>query len=308
VVSGGNVPDLKLFQLSSNGVSEIPSRTAVVEKSLQGLLEGHLESFLGIRFLASEHPTGAVHGGRIDTLGIDENNSPVIIEYKRALNENVINQGLFYLDWLLDHKAEFVLLVQQRLDQTAADQVDWTGPRLLCIAGDFTKYDEHAVQQMGRNIELIRYRMYGDALLALELVNSPAPTMAHRAATPRTASRGEKSAIEALAAAPKELKDRFEGLRAFLLALGDDVQEKHLKNYVAFKRLKNFVCVEPHPKRSEMLLFLKVDPSSVTLEDGFSRDVRAIGHWGTGDLELRVRDDAGLEKAKPLILQSYENG
>ena len=43
----------------------------------------------------------------MDTLGIDENNSPVVIEYKRSSNENVINQGLFYRDWLMDHQAEF---------------------------------------------------------------------------------------------------------------------------------------------------------------------------------------------------------
>ena len=65
--------------------------------------------------LASEYSTGPKHGGRIDTLGIDENGNPVIIEYKRATNENVINQGLFYLDWLLDHRAEFKLLVMERL-------------------------------------------------------------------------------------------------------------------------------------------------------------------------------------------------
>jgi hypothetical protein len=35
----------------------------------------------------------------------DENGSPVIFEYKRSVNENVINQGLFYLNWLLDHRA-----------------------------------------------------------------------------------------------------------------------------------------------------------------------------------------------------------
>jgi len=54
---------------------------------------------LGIKFLASEYSTGKIYGGRIDTLGIDENGCPVIIEYKRALNENVINQGLFYPDF-----------------------------------------------------------------------------------------------------------------------------------------------------------------------------------------------------------------
>ncbi|CAM5580383.1 hypothetical protein STENM36S_08546 [Streptomyces tendae] len=31
---------------------------------------------LGVRFLASEYGTGPVHGGRIDSLGLDENVSP----------------------------------------------------------------------------------------------------------------------------------------------------------------------------------------------------------------------------------------
>ena len=86
---------------------------------------------------------------------------PVIIEYKRATNENVINQGLYYLDWLMDHKAEFELLVLKRFGQKAADSIEWATPRLLCIAGDFTKYDGHAVQQINRNIELIRYSWFG---------------------------------------------------------------------------------------------------------------------------------------------------
>lgn len=104
--------------------------------------------WVGIRFLASEYSTGPKHGGRIDSLGIDENGCPVIIEYKRATNENVINQGLYYLDWLLDHQAEFQLLVQNKLGKPQAELIDWSAPRLLCIAGGFTKYDEHAVQQM----------------------------------------------------------------------------------------------------------------------------------------------------------------
>ena len=94
----------------------------------------------------------------------------MIIEYKRATNENVINQGLFYLDWLLDHRAEFRLLVMDKLGEDVSGEIDWTAPRLLCIAGGFTRYDEHAVQQMNRNIELIRYRRFGETLLMLELV------------------------------------------------------------------------------------------------------------------------------------------
>ena len=154
--------DIKLFKITSASVQELSGSSVVLEKSLQSLIEQQLEVFLGVRFLASEYTTGKTHGGRIDTLGIDENNSPVIIEYKRATNENVINQGLFYLDWLLDHQAEFTLLAMKQIGPEIEGAVDWSSPRLICIAGDFKKYDEHAVAQINRTIELVRYRKYGD--------------------------------------------------------------------------------------------------------------------------------------------------
>lgn len=99
------------------------------------MIERHAEALLGVRFLATEFPTTKSYGGRIDTLGIDESGSPVIIEYKRAINENVINQGLFYLTWLLDHRADFKLLVLERLGAEVAATIEWGSPRLICIAG-----------------------------------------------------------------------------------------------------------------------------------------------------------------------------
>ena len=59
----------------------------------------------------------------------------------RAINENVINQGLFHLDWRLDHRAEVELLIM-RLNAEAADQINWSNPHLVCMAGDFARYDE----------------------------------------------------------------------------------------------------------------------------------------------------------------------
>ena len=163
--------DIKLFQINNKKVTELQGTSTAVEKSLQTLIETHMEDFLGVKILASEYSTGAKHKGRIDSLGIDENKCPVIFEYKRAMNENVINQGLYYLDWLLDHKAEFQLLVLKKYGKEAAEDIVWNGARMLCIAGDFTKYDTYAVEQINRNIELYRYKRF-DKLLLLELVNS----------------------------------------------------------------------------------------------------------------------------------------
>lgn len=91
------------------------------------------------------------------------------------------------------------------------------------------------------------------------------------------------------------------------MALGDDVQVKQLKYYVAFRRLKNFACVEVHPQSGQILVYVKVDPGSVTLESGFTKDMTNIGHYGTGDLEIRIKSDLDVENAKPLIVRSYED-
>ncbi len=273
-----------------------------IEKSLQYLLEKHLQEFLGVRFLASEYVTGKKHGGRIDTLGLDDNHCPVIIEYKRALNENVINQGLYYLDWLMDHQGEFKLQVMEKLGPESAGKIDWTGPRLLCIAGDFTKYDEYAVMQIPRNVELLRYRRYGADLLLLELVNSGAAVQSKhpKAVSPLQGKDGPGQTSEA----PAPLAELWESLQGFLLALGDDVTMKPLEHYTAFRRMKNFACVKI--MKSELLVWAKVDPKTVDLEEHFTKDVTNLGHLGTGNLEIRIEDAKALERAKPLLLRSYQ--
>jgi len=296
--------DIKLFSLRNGKAEELPGSAVALEKSLQNTIEANLEPLLGLRFLRSEYSTGAKHGGRIDSLALDENGTPVIIEYKRATNENVINQGLFYLDWLMDHKAEFQLLVQKELGQDVADTLDWTAPRLVCIAGGFTKYDEHAVQQMNRNIELIRYSRFGSELLMLDLVNA---SVAETGAKPLEADgKSYKTVSDTLKELKGPLRDLHEELRSYLLAMGDDVQEKITRFYIAYKRLKNFAGVEIRPVKRSIILFLKINPDTITLEEGFTRDVREIGHFATGDLEVTLQDRTDLDKAKPLIQQSYD--
>jgi predicted transport protein len=307
--------DIKLFRTSGKTVEEMEGRSVALEKSLQTLIETHLDVFLGIRFLATEHSTGKTHAGRIDTLGIDENGCPCIIEYKRAGNQNVINQGLYYLDWLMDHKAEFQLLVLKTLGQEAADEIEWASPRLVCIAGDFTKYDAHAVQQMNRNIELIRYVRYGEEFLLFDLVNAvqaaPVECDEPQPKPSRSGPRNpDREVDDQLAEAPPELVDLFEELKSTCLSFGDDVQLRSLKRYFAFRRIKNFVCVGVRVgaggNRNELLCWLKVDPDGVKLEKGFSRDVRDIGHAGTGDLEITIHNSDDIAKALPLLRSSYE--
>jgi predicted transport protein len=170
------------------------------------------------------------------------------------------------------------------------------------------------VQQIPRNIELIRYKLFGEDLLLLELVN--AQSVADATASAQKPAGGtladsaplkpvgkDKSLAEQLELATPEIRALYSHTASFLLALGDDVQEKSLKLYTAFRRLKNFACVVVYPNR--LIAILKLNPKTVALEEGFSRDVSEIGHWGTGDLELCLRSSVELDRAKPLLERSY---
>lgn len=323
--------DLKLFRIDDGTATELPGAHSPLEKHLQRVVEANMETLFGVRFLQSEYRTGDRHGGRIDSLGIDETCSPVIFEYKRTRSENVINQGLFYLDWLMDHQAEFELLVMRSPHAELADSIDWSNPRLICVATDYTRYDQHAVQQIARSIELVRYRDFGGELLALELVHSNSTVSTTTAAMPAAATTEpdapapadassdtaeaeisgrakDMTVSERFEQASPELQDLFTTVADHCESLGPDVSKKTLKHWVAFRRLKSFATINVYPSSGQILLHLRLDPDTVELKDGFTRDVRSIGHHGVGDLEVRITTPAQLEAVYALIQRAYENG
>lgn len=79
-----------------------------------------------------------------------------------------------------------------------------------------------------------------------------------------------------------------------------------LKHYVAYRRLMNVASVLFRPKHELILVYLRLDPDTVVLEEGFTRDMRSIGHLGAGDLEVRIGSAADLEKGASLIRRAFE--
>ncbi|MEU9426451.1 DUF5655 domain-containing protein [Streptomyces sp. NPDC048342] len=290
---------LKLFHTTNGGVTEVAPRLAEVEADVQGLVEAHMETMLGVRFLASEYVIDCADGGRIDSLGLDENGAPVVVEFKRGTAAGVINQGLYYMAWLMAHKDAFRNLVRDRLGVSAASQVLWSAPRLICVAGDFTRYDGHAVREHRRSIDLVRYRFFGKDLIGLETVASvtgrtPAVRRVRRSAAGLPPVREQGGALAELAEAVDEV----------LLGLGDGVSRVQRKQYRAYQRLRNFACVCP-PQKTKLLVYLKADPKEVDFIPGFTRDVSGLGHHGTGDLEVQLRSERDMERAVDLFRASY---
>ncbi len=294
--------EIKLFEMGTT-VKERTSSEVLLERELQHIIEKNMELFFGVRFLKSEY---TITNGRMDSIGIDENNSPVIFEYKRNTSENVINQGLFYLDWLLDHKADFKLLVIEKLGNEIAEQIDWSVPCVICIANDFTRYDVHAVNQMQRNIKLVKYRKYGSDLLLFEHLNTPVAKPLNETTASHSSSGTsyvQKTHLEKLASASDHFKTLYDSICDYIESLGDDLIQNQLKFYLAYKKVQNLVCIEIF--KNQIILHLKLDPNTVELEKGFTRNVKNIGHYGTGDLEITIRTDKDFQKSKALIDRAY---
>ena len=293
--------EIKLFKIGTK-VEELISKSVTVEKELQNIIEKNMFEFFGVTFLDSEYK---IDNGRMDSIGIDENNCPVIFEYKRHSSENVINQGLFYLNWLLEHKANFKLLVLEKLGHKLANAIDWSMPRVICIASDFNKYDEEAIKQINRNVSLIRYKKYGNELVLFELLNANTVAPLETEKEVISKKQVDKTFIEQYSNAPVKFKSIFDELKEFTLSLGDDVTENILKLYTAFKKIKNFTTMEIY--QSNIRLNLKLDPEQFKsqLNDSL-RDIRNIGHWGCGDLQLIIKENDDLTLAKDLIKKAYD--
>jgi len=297
------VGDINLF--STNGQVKQLSPTAVhLERELQALVEKNMSVFFGVTFLQSEF---SIPNGRMDSLGIDENYCPVIFEYKRSQNENVINQGLFYLDWLMDHKAEFKLLTIEKLGMEAAGKIDWSIPCVICIASDFTKFDEHAVNQMQKNIKLIKYKKFSDELILFEQINAPVvkPMAESTSGVAQVKKTADKTFAEQVETTSDELREIYYAIRDYILSLGDDISENQLKQYCAYKKIKNIICIEVRQK--SILLYMRLNPDAFIEEQGrgLLRDVRNVGHWGTGDVEATVKSAKDFENIKCLIDKCY---
>ena len=166
----------RFFHEISGNLRELPEQGPFrSERELQRFFEKHLHTLTRVEFLESEYSTGQQHRRRIDTLGIDDAGRPVVVEYKRRQDENVINQGLDYLKWLDDHQAEFRELVRKRLGEGRVARIDFAASRLLCIAAGFPRQDKSAAESSRRRIDLLVYRRFGDAFVALEWAHGGEP-------------------------------------------------------------------------------------------------------------------------------------
>ena len=312
---------MPLFTITNNdGMYAVEQTNFETEKMLKRMVENNLVAIFNCRFVASEFSTGAKHAGRIDTLALSEDNNPVIIEYKKIESSELINQSLFYLSWIHDHRGDFEIAAMKSLGPSI--EVDWSDVRVICIAPGYKKYDLHAVQVMGANIELWRYRLFVNSTIYFEEIfrqtypnesASVQPEIDDSTKNPVMVAAGKKAALTR-ATGSYTFEQHIEGktpkisqlavaIQEFIFSLDSAIEQNPKKLYVAYKISQNIVCMEI--RKQHITLYLKLRPSDVVNPPSNYRDVAEIGHYGTGDTEFIIKNEADIEITKPFIEMAY---
>lgn len=289
---------MAIFKIQKNKVSQISLNEQGFgnEFELRDLFAENLEEILGVRFLAKEYQTT---DGRIDTLGIDESNSPVIIEYKWKENEEILSQGLFYFNWLMKNKKHFELLVANKLGANV--KVNWDQPRVILVAQGFNRYVQAAVQQVN-NVELKTYNYYGSDILHLESVYSPVGVKVNMG---KTEPKEDKSIYDLnyhFGIATTELQKKTNQLRELILQLPSIEEKVGQKTGITYKTTKSFIRLEFRKTWIQLLLrdsSYKIDTQNLV------KDI-SINEWGYKGM-IKFTTESDVDYVFNLIKASYES-
>lgn len=292
---------MPIFKIQNSKASQVSVKEDGFgnEAELRDLFAANLDEILGVRFLEKEYPTT---DGRIDTLGIDENNSPVIIEYKWKDNEEVLAQGLFYFNWLMKNKKHFELLVDKKLG--GGIKVNWEQPRVMLVAQGFSRYILGAVQQQ-ENVELKTYTYYAPDILHIEDVYTPSIIKAttERAGRRRARVREEEeyNLDHHLNITSSEMRKTANLLRSKILELAG-ITEHFGKSGIYYRTTKSVTRLEFRPTWVQLLLR---DPQYKSDTKKLVKDVTS-NKWGYRGM-VKFTPESDIEYLFNLVKQSYES-
>ena len=135
---------MELYNLNKKNLEEVSLVPFKLEKEIQALVENNTESIFELEFIESEF---RVEKYRIDSLCFDlENNCFVIVEYKKGSSYSVVDQGMTYLQLMLNNKADFLLRLSQHKGKVLEmKDVDWSQSKIIFVAESFNSYQKDSV-------------------------------------------------------------------------------------------------------------------------------------------------------------------
>ncbi len=301
---------MAIFNIKKGKLGRIKRLSFKLEKDIQKLTEENLQTIFNLQLVKSEF---SLSGLRIDTLAYDnENNSFVILEYKRDKNISVIDQGYAYLSLMLNNKADFILEYNENCDKSLRrNDVDWSQSRVIFISPSFSKYQQQAINFKDLPIELWEISRYDGNLVQYTQLKSPETSesinkISKRSGVVKRVSEEVKVYTEEdlLRVSPEGIKDLYSELKNQILSLDENIEVIPKKKYIAFKAQTNFTDIRPQKK--QIKLWLNLVKGQLKDPNKIARDVSNIGHWGNGEYEVNFSSPDDLPYLMSLIKQSYD--
>jgi len=304
---------LKLFIQEKNQLNLIRSKPFNLEKEIQDLVEQNVEELFDLEFVKSEMSIG---GFRFDTLCYDfENNSFVIIEYKKGSSYSVIDQGYTYLSILLNNKSDFILEYNETKNNLLKrDGIDWSQSRIIFISPKFSEYQKTSINFKNVPFELWEIKRFENGLIGFDkhLTNSEESIDTFTTEIEDTVVKKVSQEVKVhkesdhlgQSRVSQEIKELYQELKKRIIDLGDDIDVVPRSMYIGFKRDTNFIDIKLTTK--SLWCWINMKKGELDDPNELCRDVSQIGHYGNGDYDLRVKSDTDLDYLMFLIKQSYK--
>lgn len=239
---------MQLFKNTWWKLADINEKSFDLEKDLQKLTESNLELVFWLKFIASEF---SLHEFRIDTLAYDdENQSFVIIEYKRWTSFSVIDQWYSYLSLMLNNQADFVLEINQKMRKNFTKKdINWEWSKVIFVANAFTAHQKNAINFKDLPIEIWEAKKFGTDVVVYDQIKSKDTQASVKTITKNTEIDKVVRELKTYAIDDHfkedriESKELYEELKEKLLSLDGRLDERPVKNYIGINIGRNNVAV-----------------------------------------------------------------
>lgn len=301
---------MHLYNINQKGLKNLAEKTFKLEKDIQNIFESNLETLSNWKFIKSEF---TIKANRIDTLAYDiENNSFVIIEYKKDRHFSVIDQGVSYLNLMLEYKADFIVEYNESQNKAIkrAD-IDWSQSKVVFVSPAFTDFQKQASNFKDLPIELWEIKQYENDIILINPIkkSKAAPSIREVKSEQNSAINKVTKQVTVyteelyLSAKNDSVIELYESYKQAILNLSPELEVHPKKWYVAFKSKTNVIDIEVQANTLKMWINLKKgqldDPKNIM------RDVSDLkGHNGNGDYEIIVKDTENLEYIMSLVKQA----
>lgn len=296
-----------LYNNNSNKLTQVKENPFKLERDIQNIFENNLQDIMGLQIVKSEF---TIKNKRIDTLAYDkQTNAFIIIEYKRDKNYSVVDQGLTYLNLMLQNKAEFILTYNETLkDILHSKDVDWSQSRVAFVSPSFTENQISASDFKDFGIELWEVKQFENNIISINSIKKSSGAQSIKPLLENSEKLKEvKENIKVYTEEDhfKNANDNtielYEKFKTSILNLADNIEVLPQKYYIAFKKGSNISDVEIQKKSLKIFINTKIG----MLDDpkGLAKDVSNIGHRGNGDFQIQIENDNDLEYIMSLIKQ-----